>query len=94
MDSHDVIVKPLHTEKSVNDIRDGNTYHFRVDPRANKDQIRNAIEELFPGRRVAAVRTLWVKGKQRRVRFHVGRTSSWKKAIVKLRAGDSIDIGY
>jgi large subunit ribosomal protein L23 len=94
MDSHQVIVRPLHTEKSVDDIRDRNTYHFEVDPRASKSQIRAAIEELFPGRRVTDVRTLTVGGKRRRVRRNVGFTKSWKKAIVRLRPGDTIDIGY
>ena len=79
MDSHQIIVRPLHTEKSVNDIRDSNTYHF---------------EELFPDCRVVDVRTLSVRGKLRRVRRASGRTKAWKKAIVKLRPGDSIDIGY
>jgi large subunit ribosomal protein L23 len=94
MDSHQVIIRPLHTEKSVDDIREANTYHFEVDPRASKTQIRRAIEEMFPGRRVADVRTLVVKGKRRRVRWRVGTTKKWKKAIVRLRPGDTIDIGY
>lgn len=94
MDNHDVIIKPLHTEKSVDDMQAFNTYHFQVNPRADKEQIREAIEDLFPGRKVEDVRTLWVKGKRRRVRYHVTFTPSWKKAIVKLREGDSIDIGY
>ena len=94
MDSHHVIQRPLHTEKSVDDVRADNAYHFRVHPKATKSQIRHAVEELFPGRRVVDVRTLWVRGKPRRVRFRRSMTSSWKKAIVKLRPGDSIDIGY
>ncbi|KPK65612.1 MAG: 50S ribosomal protein L23 [Planctomycetes bacterium SM23_32] len=94
MDSHEIIVRPLHTEKSVDDIRGANTYHFEVDARATKTQIRHAVEELFPGRRVADVRTTNVKGKRRRVRWRVGTTRSWKKAIVRLRPGDTIDIGY
>jgi large subunit ribosomal protein L23 len=94
MDSTQVIIRPLHTEKSVNDMRGGNAYHFEVHPKATKSLVRYAIEELFPGRRVVDVRTMWVSGKRRRVRFNVGTTSSWKKAIVKLRPGDEIDIGY
>jgi len=94
MDSHDIIRRPLHTERSVDDIRANNTYHFEVDPRATKTQIRHAIEELFPGRRVLDVRTLTVGGKRRRVGFNVGRTRDRKKALVKLRPGDTIDIGY
>ncbi|MFO7955835.1 MAG: 50S ribosomal protein L23 [Candidatus Brocadiia bacterium] len=89
-----VIGRPLHTEKSVADIRTNNTYHFEVHPDATKGMIREAVEELFPGRKVVDVRTLWVKGKARRVRWNVGRTPKWKKAMVRLRPGDTIDIGY
>ena len=94
MDSRQIIVRPLHTEKNVRDVHKANTYHFEVDPRATKTQIRHAIEELFPGRRVTAVRTASVRAKRRRTRFNIGFTKAWKKAIVKLRAGDTIDIGY
>jgi large subunit ribosomal protein L23 len=94
MDSHDIVVRPLHTEKSVDDIRERNTYHFEVDAGASKSQIRAAVEALFPGRKVADVRTLTVQGKRRRVRRNVGFTKTWKKAIVRLRPGDTIDIGY
>lgn len=94
MDSHQVIVRPLHTEKSVEDIRVHNTYHFEVHPEATKTQVRHAVEEMFPGRQVQDVRTLWVKGKQRRVRWTTGTTRKWKKAMVRLRPGDTIDIGY
>lgn len=94
MDSHEVIIRPLHTEKSVADIRTNNAYHFEVHPEATKSQIRRAVEELFPGRRVADVRTLRVKGKMRRTGWTSGRTRGWKKAIVALRPGDTIDIGY
>jgi large subunit ribosomal protein L23 len=94
MDSRQLIVRPLHTEKNVNDIRDANTYHFEVDRRATKTQIRHAIEELFPGRKVVDVRTITVRGKKRRTRRVIGVTKSWKKAIIKLRPGDTIDIGY
>jgi large subunit ribosomal protein L23 len=94
MDSRQLIVRPLHMEKNVNDIRDANTYHFEVDRRATKTQIRHAIEELFPGRKVVDVRTITVRGKKRRTRRVIGVTKSWKKAIIKLRPGDTIDIGY
>ncbi len=94
MDSHNVIVRPLHTEKSVDDIRAANTYHFQVVPSATKSQVRHAIEELFPDCSVVDVRTMRVRGKRRRVRYSYGFTRAWKKAIVKLRDGDSIDIGY
>ncbi len=94
MDSHQIIIRPLHTEKSVDDIRDNGAYHFQVHPTATKTQVRCAIEEMFPGRNVADVRTLWVKGKEKRVGPRVTNTPNWKKAIVKLRPGETIDIGY
>jgi len=94
MDSHHIIERPLHTEKSVFDMQSENAYHFRVHKNATKTQIRHAIEDLFPGRRVIAVRTQWVKGKTRRVKYNIAPAKPWKKAIVKLRQGDSIDIGY
>ncbi|MCK4283170.1 MAG: 50S ribosomal protein L23 [Candidatus Brocadiae bacterium] len=94
MDSRQIVIGPLHTEKSVDDLRANNAYHFEVNTRATKSQIRHAIEELFPGCRVVDVRTMSVKGKRRRVRFSVGTTRERKKAIVKLRPGDTIDIGY
>ena len=94
MHSHQIIIRPLHTEKSVDDIRANGTYHFQVHPKATKTQVRHAIEEMFPGRNVAQVHTLWVKGKERRARFHVSKTPDWKKAIVKLRPCETIDIGY
>jgi large subunit ribosomal protein L23 len=94
MDPHQVIIRPLHTEKGVEDIRAHGTYHFEVRPDATKSQIRHALEVLFPNCRVRDVRTLRVKGKRRRVRWNVGRTKEWKKAIVRLRPGDTIEIGY
>ncbi len=94
MDSHEVIIRPLHTEKGVEDIRANNSYHFEVHPEATKSQIRHAVEELFPGRKVTDVRTLRVKGKMRRTGWTAGRTRGWKKAVVSLRPGDTIDVGY
>ncbi len=94
MDAQQVIVRPLHTEKSVDDMGEANVYHFEVHPRATKGLIRQSIEELFPGVRVIDVRTLNVKPKLRRVRWNIGKTKAWKKAMVRLRDGDNIDIGY
>ena len=94
MDSHDIIKRPLHTEKSVDDIRANNQYHFEVARQATKHHVRRAIEELFPGVRVRSVNMMWVRGKTRRSGRIQGKTADWKKAIVKLRSGDNIDIGY
>lgn len=94
MDSHQVIRRPLHSEKSVEDVRLNNQYHFEVDPKATKPVIRRAIEELFPEVRIVSINTLWMRGKVRRVGYTRGRTPDRKKALVKLRPGDTIDIGY
>jgi len=94
MESHRVIKRPLHTEKSVEDIRLNNRYHFEVDRRATKHDVRQAVERMFPGAKVLAVHTQLVRGKKRRTRRVSGRTRDWKKALVQLRPGDHIDVGY
>lgn len=94
MEAHEIIKKPLHTEKSVEDIQRTNTYHFEVDRRASKSQVRVAVEVLYPDVRVVSVRTLRTPGKVRRRGWVRGRTPEVKKALVTIRSGDSIDIGY
>ncbi|GAN33668.1 MAG: 50S ribosomal protein L23 [Candidatus Brocadia sp. AMX2] len=93
MNSYQIIKRPLRTEKSVADGQATNSYHFEVDLRANKIQIKQAIEKFFSVK-VDDVRTLVRKGKSRRVRFKLGRTKDWKKAIVTLKEGNTIDLGY
>lgn len=93
MNIYDIIKKPLRTEKSVADGEATNSYHFEVDLKANKIQIKEAIEKFF-NVKVDDVRTLVRKGKSRRVRFKLGRTKDWKKAIVTLKEGNVIDLGY
>lgn len=93
MDNHQIIKRPLRTEKSVADGRDTNSFHFEVDLKANKIQIKKAVEKSF-NVKVEDVRTLIRKGKTRRVRFKLGRTRDWKKAIVTLKEGNTIDLGY
>ena len=93
MDSYNIIKKPLRTEKSVADGEDTNSYHFEVDLRANKIQIKKAVEKFF-NVKVQDVRTLVRKGKTRRVRFKLGRTKDWKKAVITLKEGSTIDFGY
>ncbi len=69
-----------------------NEYVFVVDPKANKIEIRQAVEKLF-GKKVAAVRTANFAGKARRERrADYGRTNHWKKAIVRLKDGEKIDL--
>jgi len=86
LESHQVIIRPLVTEKGTfhSESERHNAYTFEVHPQATKDDIRRAVEDLFDGVRVAAVRTQTRKGKPRRHRFHAGHTTAWKKAIVKL----------
>ena len=87
----DVIIEPIVSEKSYDLVEDENTYTFRVDPRANKTQIRQAIEDIFDVR-VLAVRTMNRKGKLKRTGWVVGRRRDTKRALVKLAPGDEIDI--
>ena len=68
-----------------------NKYFFSVDIKANKLEIKKAIEDIYKVK-VNDVNTMKVRGKKKRVRFQEGRTSNWKKAIVTLAQGQSIDI--
>lgn len=91
MDPHQVIIRPVISEKSYNLIEMEDQYTFEVDRRANKNQIRNAIEVAFDVR-VARVNTVNVKSKPKRQGLTSGRTPTWKKAVVKLAEGDSIEM--
>ncbi|MCD8502103.1 MAG: 50S ribosomal protein L23 [Bacillaceae bacterium] len=81
-DARDVIKRPVITERST-DLMAEQKYTFEVDPRANKTQIKNAIEEIF-GVKVASVNTMNYKGKFKRFGRYTGYTSKRKKAIVQL----------
>ena len=89
--SSEIIRKPIITEKSMLMAEELNKYTFSVDKRANKVQIRKAIEELF-NVKVLSVNTLNRKGKTYRTRFGEGSRSDTKRAIVSLAQGDRIDI--
>ena len=78
----EVIVKPIVTEKSNDEIQFGK-YTFKVNKKATKVDIKRACEKLFDVK-VLNVNTMIVKGKQKRVGRYVGMTSDWKKAIVKI----------
>jgi large subunit ribosomal protein L23 len=93
MDYYQIIKKPLHSEKSVGDRDLTNSYHFRVDKKSNKIQIKEAIEKLFDVK-ILNVRTMNRGGKKRKYRNKIYKTSSWKKAVVTLKEGDRIDLGY
>jgi len=88
---HETIVRPLITEKTSAAYQDRGEYAFEVHPDATKTQIRSAIEDLF-GVKVTGVWTANQRGKEKRVGRSAGRRPNWKKAIVKLREGDSIEI--
>jgi len=90
MNAHDVIIRPIVSEKSY-DLMEQNRYTFEVDRRASKPQIAVAIEEIF-GVTVAKVNTMNMSGKPRRLRYNKGLSRSWKKAIVTLKEGDTIDL--
>ena len=90
MDARQVIIEPVVSEKSYALMADGK-YTFRVDERAQKTHIAQAIEEIF-GVRVKAVRTAKVHSKPKRRGLHNGRTRSWKKAVVQLAAGERIEL--
>ncbi len=93
MDEYQIIKKPIHSEKSVYDRENSNSYYFEVNRCANKIQIKNAIEKLFDVK-VGSVRTIIRKGKKRRTKNIIGMTKSWKKAIITLKGEDRIDLGY
>ncbi|NQV06058.1 50S ribosomal protein L23 [bacterium] len=87
----DLIYKPIVSEKSYDLVEDANTYTFQVDPRANKTEIKQAVESIF-GVKVLSVNTINRKGKTKRTGWVVGSRSSTKRALVKLAPGDEIDI--
>ena len=88
---HRTIVRPLVTEKSSAAYQERGEYTFEVHPTANKTAIKQAIERLF-GVRVTGVWTSQQRGKPRRVGTSAGLRPRWKKAIVTLKDGDSIEI--
>ena len=90
--SYEVIKKILLTEKGTRLAEEQNKYLFRVDPKANKVEIKSAVEELFKVR-VMAVNTMSRKGKKKRQRTaHYGMTSDWKRAVVTLHEDDKINL--
>ena len=90
MEARDILRRPVVTEKTMA-LLEGNKYTFLVDMKANKSEIKKAVEQLFKVK-VEKVSTLIVKGKPKRVRNSLGRTSDVKKAIVKLKEGDKIEL--
>jgi len=89
-EAHQIIKRPLITEKSTRQKEEGNQIAFVVDPKANKIEIRQAVEKLFKVK-VLRVRTMNLVGKRKRLGRFFGWESDWKKAIVTLREGDRIE---
>ena len=87
---HSIILAPSITEKNTNLRSDQNKYVFEVARDATKLDVKSAVESIF-GVSVESVNTMVVKGKKKRVGHNVGYKSNWKKAIVKLAQGQSID---
>lgn len=90
LEPHQIIFRPLVTEKGMHRSSRYNQYSFEVNRLAGKDDIRRAVEELFDVK-VIRVNTQNRKGKPRRTRFHYGYTKGWKKAVVKLDPEHRID---
>ncbi len=86
----DIIKAPIITEKSAA-LKENNMYVFSVDTKANKTQIKTAIEKIF-NVKVESVNTINVKPKKKRVGRYVGKTNKVKKAIVKLQKDSSIEL--
>ena len=91
MDNTNVIIKPLITEKSTHLQTTRNTYAFKVNPGANKQQIKQAVEKLYEVK-VIEVRTMNRRGKPRRSKFKMTKTSDWKRALVKLDENSRIEL--
>ena len=91
LEPHQVILRPLVTEKSTFAVERGNIYTFEIVPAASKADVKKAVETLFDVR-VAKVRTQNRQGKLRRYKAKFGRTKNWKKAIVELHEDDRISL--
>jgi large subunit ribosomal protein L23 len=90
LSARDILLAPIVSEKSYSLI-EASKYSFKVHPKAHKTQIRQAVEELFDVT-VISVNVLKVQPKPKRRGFHRGTKPGWKKAIVQLRQGDTIEI--
>ncbi|MBI1908682.1 MAG: 50S ribosomal protein L23 [Deltaproteobacteria bacterium] len=87
-----VLKRPLVTEKSTQERETGNLYSFEVDLRATKGQIQSAVQQVFKVK-VKDVKTMVVRGKTRRVGRYQGQRPNWKKAMVRLQPGNTIEFG-
>ena len=90
MNPNDIIIRPVVSEKST-ELMEQNKYVFEVAFKANKKMVKDAVKELF-GVQAEKVNIIRVRGKVKRLRYRVGRTAAWKKAVVTLKIGDKIQI--
>lgn len=90
-DPYRIIRRPLVTEKSTKDQTLRNQYAFEVAPEANKLEIKRAIQNLF-NVRVVKVHTMNYRGKTRRIRYKIVRQPDWKKALITVAEGQSIEV--
>ncbi|MBW1715035.1 MAG: 50S ribosomal protein L23 [Deltaproteobacteria bacterium] len=90
MDSYQVLKRPLVTEKGTKQREQFNQIVFKVDRRANKILVRNAVENIFKVK-VLGVKVINVKGKERRIGRNAGKKPDWKKAIVRIAPGETIE---
>mgnify|MGYP000955857860 CR=1 FL=1 len=88
--AYEVIIRPVVSERSF-DLMSNNKYTFEVARNAPKEEIRAAVEKLF-GVHVLKVNTLWVRPKNKHVRYVTGKTRTWKKAVVTIADGEQIEI--
>lgn len=91
MTAYDIIIKPVVTERSMENM-ESKRYTFKVDTRANKSEIKKAVETIF-GVKVKQVNTMNITGKKKRMGANVGKRPNWKKAIVTLTE-DSKEIEF
>lgn len=89
-DPRDILIRPIVSEKSYS-LMDQGKYTFEVDPRANKTEIKIAVEQIF-GVKVVSVNTINRQGKTRRTRFGLGKRKNVKRAIITVGDGDALDI--
>lgn len=90
MKRQDIIINPIITEKSTR-LQEAGKYCFKVDRRANKKEVMRAVREIFDVEPVSCT-IMNVKGKPKRVRYQPGYTASWKKAVVTLKEGQTIEL--
>lgn len=89
--AYDVILSPIVSEKTYQLIEDANTYTFEVDRRANKEEIRDAVQQVFDVK-VVRVNTMNRKGKRTRFGYRRGKRKDTKRALVTLAEGNEIDL--